>query len=158
MNSARAWQGLPILTPTEPICIVPSVAAKSVTRLITPEIYKAQQSPYERLFCCNSSAPIVFMVGLMGPTSVGPVSLYTGGDNPISPATKSELSLWVAGSLIQGVCFMAIYRLAVLHGDSAYLNFRTVHHYETVTTTSYKAACIAAESLGAIVVGWRAVR
>ena len=155
MIAARVGQGLPVLTHTEPICNVRGASAKSEARSITPVTYKAQQSPSERLFCCSSSAPIVFMVGLIGPTSVGPVSLYAGGDNPVSPATNTELSLWVAGSLIQGACIMALFRLAVLTGTGTQLRTRKIQSYQTITATSYKAARSMATSQNAIITGWR---
>ncbi|WP_252177479.1 ash family protein [Endozoicomonas sp. 4G] len=136
--------------------IVHSVTAKSVTRTITPVILKAQQSPAERLFCCLLQRTYRFMVGLMGLPSGRPVSFSAGGDNPISSATNSDLSPWVAGSKTKGGHPMAITcRLALLKGSSHRLCDRRVRGYITLSFNSHQQARKEARKLDAVVCGWR---
>ena len=132
-----------------------SVTAKSVTRIITPVTYKAQQSPAERLFCCVLLQYPHVMTGLKGLPSGRPVSLYAGGDNPFSPVTKSELSLWVTGSTIQGDCPMTVTcRLALLEGNSPILCTRRVRGYIALSFNSHQQAKQEARRLNAVVCGW----
>ena len=98
------------------------------------------------------------MTGLEGLPSGRPVSLYAGGDNPFSPVTKSELSLWVTGSTIQGDCPMATYRLALLEGQSPRLCNRRVRGYITLSFNSRQQARKEANRLNAVVCGWNTGR
>ena len=133
-----------------------SVTAKSVTRIITPELYKAQQDAHRPFLLPEFQHTYQFMAGLEGLLSSRPVSLYAGGDNPFSPVTKSELSLWVTGSTIQGVCNMAITcRLALLEGESARLCTRRVRRYLVLSFNSHQQASQEARRLNAVVCGWQ---
>ncbi|KEQ12447.1 hypothetical protein GZ77_18140 [Endozoicomonas montiporae] len=133
-----------------------SVTAKSVTRIITPVLYKAQQDAYRPFLLPDFQHTYQFMAGLKGLPSGRPVSLYAGGDNPFSPVTKSELSLWVTGSTIQGDCPMAITcRLALLEGHSPILCNRRVRGYIVLSFNSHQQARKEARRLNAVVCGWR---
>lgn len=51
---------------------------------------------------------------------------------------------------------MAIYRFAILSGSDARLPARIVHHYQLIACPTYRHALNHAESLNAVICGWRA--
>ena len=65
---------LTVLTCTAAISIVAIASAKSEARFLNPDSQRRSSRHQSGFFCCGLLAPAVFMAGLMGPTSVGPVS------------------------------------------------------------------------------------
>ena len=79
----------PLLTYTDRIINVHGARAKSRVRIITPEYTRRTTAIMSGFFVADFQH-VQFMTGLMGPISIGPVSLYAGGDNPISPVTNQN--------------------------------------------------------------------
>ena len=103
MVPKRVGYGCHLLTHTEPIVIVFGASAQSDARTLNPVSKRRSGRQQSGFFCCGYSAPAVFMVGLLGPTSVGPVSFCTGVENPVSPASNQNSQSGWQALLAKGV-------------------------------------------------------
>lgn len=157
MKAAKGEQGSPILTHTEPICIVRGASAKSGARYWRIGTNRRNSSRTCGFFvACIPASAFYGSCGGAGEIRGGlPIDRYA---NPITTASISTIGVVNGGSDSIGAYLMALYRLAVLSGTGANLCTYTIHSYRTITATSYKAARQIAAFEGALVIGWRVVK
>ncbi len=147
----------PVLTHTKPICIVYRALAKSRARICTRQYTRRNSRPLSGFFFVADSQHVQFMTGWKGYLRIGRF--------PCIPVVQtfpvchqSSFAPWVADSRnTRSPPFMAIYRLAVLTGNTTRLSNCTVIDHKTIQATSYRNAVAMALSLNALVISWRAL-
>ena len=147
-----------VLPATNHCANVQSVTAKSVIGIRTPERTKAQQDAYRPFLLPAFQYTYQLMAGLEGLPSGRPVPFVAGSSNLSSPVAISRFEPWVTGSKSKGARPMAIYRLALLTGNSARLCNRRVRGYISLPFNTHQQARKEASRLNAVVCGWNSRR
>lgn len=146
----------PVLTHTEPICIVASALAKSRARIETRQHTRRNSRYQSDFFIVAHFQHVQFMTGWEGYLRVGRFPcMPVVSTFPVCHHFKFE----TLGDRLQNTRSppMAVYRLAVLTGNSTRLSDCSVSHYRTITANSYRNAVAIAGGLNALVISWRAV-
>ena len=148
----------PILTHTEPICIVVRVLAKSRARIDTRQNTRRNKSPVSDFFIVVDSQHVQFMTGWKGYRKIG--------RSPCMPVVSTfpachQFKIDTLGGRLQNTRsrpIMAIYRLAFLSGKSPRITDNSVLKYQLLSASSDSIARAHAARHNAVITGWRVCR
>ena len=149
----------PILTHTEPICIVVRVLAKSRARIETRQ-YKRRNNSRQMsgFFFVVDFQYVQFMTGWKGYRKIGRLP-FVPVVSTFPACHQSSLRPWVTGSRNKrNLSIMAIYRLAFLSGNSPRITDNSVLKYQLLSASSDSIARAHAARHNAVITGWRVCR
>ena len=147
-----------MLTHTEPICIVVLVLAKSRTRIETRYDKRRNCRQQSGFFIVAEFQHVQLKTGWKGYIRVGRFP-FVPVVSTFPACHQSSLRPWVIGSRNKGsLPIMALYRLAVLTGNSTRLSDNSVKKYQLLTASSDAIARAHADRNNAVITGWRVVR